>query len=492
MTHQDPTADAPPVADAALLRLVERLEAAPGFKACEQTQRRLQGLLSSDNTHLAHVAATVHDDVALAARFLRLINAAYYQARGGEKVSSMQRAVAVMGFDAARQLCVSVSLLDQLDDTPEALQLKEDFLRALLASRLARELCTDRRRVEDAGLCAMFQNLGRQLVAAHCPQDALAIRRSVPRGSPGLGALEDVAARRRLGVGYSSLGAHMARLWGWPPALVAAAGVTQPPAPAALPADSLLPWLGWAANELADALLYGDPQDWDTAIARVARPQQTASPVLAPEARAALAATRADLDTLAQALGLPLAQVRRWQPADVLQAPTPSGMTPLAALEDALDQISEALLQPDAREAVPQQALVSLFKALRPRRAVLMLRRDDRQLHVVRVVGAPLQGGGFHWTVDPAEGTDLFARICQRGADTQITHAGRPEVLELLPPAFACAGPTPCFLVMPMQMQGTVQGLMYLDHDQETGFELTPALMRLLRMVRNQALAALR
>ena len=180
MTAEDPPADTPPRADDALQRLVERLEAAPGFQACQQSQRQLQGLLGSEGSHLAHVAAAVHDDVALAARFLRIINAAYYQTRGGEKVASLQRAVAVMGFDAARQLCMSVRLLDQLDDSPESRQLKEDFLRALLASRLARELCTDARRIEAAGLCAMFQNLGRQLVAAHCPQDALAIRRSVP------------------------------------------------------------------------------------------------------------------------------------------------------------------------------------------------------------------------------------------------------------------------------------------------------------------------
>lgn len=474
----------------ALQKLLERLAVAPDFLAAGAAQRRLQGTLGSDKAHLRQVAALVQDDVALAGKFLRLINAVYFRPAGGGQITSMQRAVAVMGFDAAQRVCLSLKLLEQLPDSPAALLLREDFLRALLASRLARELGGHGPVGEELGACAMFRNLGRMLVASHCPDDALAIRRNVPRVAPGLAQRECAEARRRLGASYALLGQHVARHWGWPPVLVEAAGLEHAP-PAAGDAQGRL-WVSWTANELADLLLYHDPNGWDGQLGALTAPQLPGSPFGPAQARAALAAARPDLERIAESVGLPLAQWRAWQQSDVTTPPAEPSAQALHQLSVDVAEMSETLLLPDAPQRVPRQALGSLFEALSPRRAVLMLRRDDRLLHVASVVGAPLAGGGRDWTVDPADGTDLFARACQQGTDLVVSDAQRPQLRAHLPAAFACAGAPQSMLLLPMRLQGRTVGLIYLDRDGGPPFAVNDALMRLLRMVRNQVLAALR
>lgn len=477
----------------ALERLLARLALAPDFVAAGDAQRRLQGSLSSDKSHLRQVAALVQDDVALTSKFLRLINAVYFRPAGGGQITSLQRAVAVMGFDAAQRVCMSLKLLEQLPESPAALLLREDFLRALLASRLARELGGHGPQAEELGACAMFRNLGRMLVASHCPDDALAIRRSVPRAAPGLAQREGAEARRQLGASYASLGQHVARHWGWPHALVEAAGLEQPPADGIDDGRHRL-WISWTANELADLLLYQDPEGWEGLLGAVTAPTRTGSPFSAAQARHALATARRDLERIAESVGLPLSQLRAWQQADVTGSATPPEPTlqALQVLSVQAAQMSELLLQPDAPQRVPQQALGSLFEALAPQRAVLLLRREDRLLHVANVVGKPLVGGGRGWTVDPTQGTDLFARSCQQGKDLVVSDAQRPQMRAHLPAAFACAGEPHNILLLPMRLQGRTLGMIYLDRADGAPFPVNADLMRLLRMVRNQTLAALR
>lgn len=481
-----------PASGPALERLLARLALTPDFAAAADTQRRLQGTLGSDKAHLRQVAALVQDDVALTSKFLRLINAVYFRPAGGGQITSMQRAVAVMGFDAAQRVCMSLKLLDQLPDSPAALLMREDFLRALLASRLARELGGHGPVAEELGACAMFRNLGRMLVASHCPDDALAIRRSVPRMAPGLAQREGAESRRRLGASYASLGQHVARHWGWPAALVEAAGLEEPPAGADAGPHRL--WVSWTANELADLLLYQDPDGWDAQLGALTAPRRAASPFSPAQARAALAATRRDLERIAESVGLPLAQLRAWQQADVTAA-APAQEPSLQAVQQLsveAARMSELLLQPDAAQRMPRQALGSLFDALGPQRAVLMLRRDDGLLHVAHVLGAPLAGGGRSWTVDPVDGVDLFARTCQQGADLLINDARRPQVSAHLPDGFRCAGQPHSLLLLPMRLQGRTLGLIYLDRAEAPALAVNDELMRLLRLVRNQTLAALR
>ena len=81
--------------------------------------------------------------------------------RGGGSISTVSRAAALIGFAGIRNLALSLIVLERMENKAHAQQLREEFLRSLMAASLARELSPNSRESEEAFLCAMFQNLGR-------------------------------------------------------------------------------------------------------------------------------------------------------------------------------------------------------------------------------------------------------------------------------------------------------------------------------------------
>jgi hypothetical protein len=81
-------------------------------------------------------------------------------------------------------MALSLVLLEHMQDKGHANQLKEEFLRALMAGSLAGEMCRVGREGEEAFIGAMFQNLGRLLTEYYFPEESRQIRAC----SPGCGA----------------------------------------------------------------------------------------------------------------------------------------------------------------------------------------------------------------------------------------------------------------------------------------------------------------
>jgi len=121
-------------------------------------------------------------DVALTNKLLRLVNSAHY-ARGGS-ISTVSRAVHLVGFNGIRNMALSLVLLEHMQDKAHAAQLKEEFLRSLMAGSIGGELCPVVRDSEEAFIGSMFQNLGRLLAQFYFPEEANNIRTSHPV-SPG-------------------------------------------------------------------------------------------------------------------------------------------------------------------------------------------------------------------------------------------------------------------------------------------------------------------
>ena len=203
--------------------------------------------------------------MALTNKLLRMVNTAHYQQR---RRRQHQHRVARGG---AGRLCrhpqhgaVSLVLLEHMNDKAHAGQLKEEFLRALMAGSLASELVPRQRDGEEAFIGAMFQNLGRLLTEFYLPEEARQIRaqltaargqatgqrsahahaerpRSVTRAGPELRG-----SRRRRGVGLGPARDSAA--------LHARPTAKPPAAPATGRRAGCAGWR-WLRNEMTDAML---------------------------------------------------------------------------------------------------------------------------------------------------------------------------------------------------------------------------------------------
>ncbi len=427
-----------------LLARIETRAALPGLKG---SAGAVQKLTRDEGARLQALAAAVLGDPALSHRLLRSSNAAHFLPTGAGSIASVQRAIAVLGFDAVHLLSKALRLLEAGPGNASDRLVRHELMRALLAGRLATRLTFDGRRLEEAQLASVFRNLGRLLVAVHLPDDARSIRARVPRNRWPLSALEQSASRDLLGMDYGHVGAHVARLWGWPEMIRTA--MVRKPWPSVRPPDarSRLPWIAQCANDLADLMLETDPQAWADGCRDLAEASHAALDLDAKALQDALSSARQELQDLVRQVGLEVEQMRPWQASDPVHS----------------------------HDAPPPAAGAGAGAAL----------------EVVSTLGPSLppqvsQG----WTVDPARGKDLFSRLCASGNVSLIHDASRTDIAPHLPDPFRRHGVARCFMVLPVVAHGRTLGMIFLDRPDHDPFILDGEAMQLVRTLRDQTALA--
>ena len=249
--------------------LLRRMRHKSDFPALTEHVLRIQRMANSESESLNSLADEILKDVALTQKLLRLVNTAHFR-RDSHGVSTISRAVALVGLAGIRNLALSLVLVEHMKDKDHAQRLKEEFLRSLLAGQLAHALGPAARDAEEAFLGAMFYNLGKLLTEYYFPEEADAIRAQLrlnaatgtsagePRLHPDVTA--DRAAVMVLGLGFEALGMGVARHWGLPETLqrcMRRPETASPPLPMAAGPERLR-WMAVAANELSDAVWQGD------------------------------------------------------------------------------------------------------------------------------------------------------------------------------------------------------------------------------------------
>lgn len=77
------------------------------------TARQLAGMSTDHDTSAADLAQIILQDTSMTARLLRMANSTHYNP-AGNAVSTVSRAVVLLGFDAVRALCLSIAMVDTL------------------------------------------------------------------------------------------------------------------------------------------------------------------------------------------------------------------------------------------------------------------------------------------------------------------------------------------------------------------------------------------
>ena len=126
--------------NATLEFLLRRMRHRSDFPAMADSVARIQRMTQSENESLTTLSNEILKDVALTNKLLRLVNTVQFSHAGGGHISTVSRAVALVGFGGIRNLALSLVLLERMENKQHAQRLKEEFLRSLMAGSLAREL----------------------------------------------------------------------------------------------------------------------------------------------------------------------------------------------------------------------------------------------------------------------------------------------------------------------------------------------------------------
>ncbi len=193
--------------------LLRRMQHKSDFPALSQTMTTINKIVAADQQGVTELSNVILRDYALTNKLLKLVNTAFYGQFGGT-ISTISRAVVILGFDTIRNVAITLMLFEHLQNRSQASMLKDEIVASLFTGIMAREMVfrTGIRDAEEAFICSMFHTLGKLLVAFYFTEEMQAINKRLSQSD-----IDEVKASTHvLGVSYEELGIAIARTWHFP------------------------------------------------------------------------------------------------------------------------------------------------------------------------------------------------------------------------------------------------------------------------------------
>ncbi len=509
--------------------LLRRMRHKSDLPALASTIGSINAIVSGEDQHTSVLSNAILRDVSLTGKLLRIVNAAYYKQFGGA-VSTISRAVSILGFTRVRNIALSLVLFEHLQNKAQAAHLKDEIAAAYLSGTIAVRL-VERSRItdaEEAFICAMFRHLGRLLVAFYLPEEAEAIARTAAtRGISGERAAVEV-----LGVGYADIGQGIAREWNLPDVIVRSMEPLDEnvPANAALRQDTLRTVADYSGR-LSDLARTGDERVRKAGLEALS--QRFGGAIPSSEAnlrslvRESVEALGADEDFaaagLARADGLAKArafggeaektQVMAAPAAEAMEAstlvdepyvaPVTADGAPAAAPDDperrrrllsaGVQDITETLAGEFRLADVMPMILETLYRAIGYKRALLLVRDPARgslrARHGFGEDADTLVRAGFAIPISTQR--DVFFAAVSQGLDLCVEDRDAENIRHRVPSWYRDAIAARGLILFPVQVKKHLVALIYADADDPALLRYRPEELSLLRTLRNQAVLAL-
>ncbi|RTL49473.1 MAG: serine/threonine protein kinase [Rhodocyclaceae bacterium] len=519
--------------------LLRRMRHKSDFPALSDSVSAINKLTNSDKESINRLSNTILKDYALTNKILRLVNSAYYRQAGGGNISTVSRAVIVLGFDAIRNIAITVLLFEHLQDKGNARELKEAFLRANLAGLLARDTGQKigNREAEEAFICALFHNLGQMLAQFYFPEEVETIRILMQQKKIN----ETQASAQVLGLPYEELGIGIARTWGFPPSIPNSMrklpeGQVRKPATQ----EETLRVIAGFANEMCDMISANTtPESRNRALKAVADRFSASLQMGEPQIKAVVEKSSEELAQVASILHVNLKQSPFARQLTVFNHPSLTGdeVNPEAAkakagekgdtmdrtlaqtlLNDSLaafaedtdleagpthdveavltagiQDISNSLVDDFSLNDILRIILETMYRAMGFKRVLLCLKDAKAGQMIGRFGFGPdtselVKKFRFPMTFSP----DVFHLAVSKNADILITDIDDAKIADKIPAWYRERIPAKTFALFPLTIKGNPVALIYCDKDKAGDIRIPEKELQLLKTLRNQAVLAIK
>jgi HD-like signal output (HDOD) protein len=520
-------------ADMPLDGLLRRIQAESDFPALSESVGAINRITASDRESVNQLSNTILKDFALTSKLLKLANAAFYGRPGGGAISTVSRAVVILGFDAVRSIALSLILFDNLQNRAQAQQLKEEFLKVLYAALFARELAEKAgvRDAEEAFIGAMLHHLGRMLMLFYFPAEMAAVHEAMAAR----GITEALATTEVLGASPEQLGITVARNWGFPECLVQSMKHL-PPGRVRKSANDTerLRILAGFCGALCESVTATPEGGHPAAMTRLVERFRDSVPVTTEQIGTVMTTVLGELAHFAQAVNVELGrspfavQAARWAGLPPQETASAGVARAVTASEDALDDVvlHEAAPAPCATDEAPPRTseavqarlasglqdvgnsliddnvslndilrmiLETMYTGMGFEHVILCIRDASRNTMRGRFGfgdGAQALARCFDF---PLAGTpDVFLVALQNNADILISDIDSPKIASRIPVWFRRQISARTFVLFPILVKGKPVGLIYGDHAEAGDIVIPEKELSLLKSLRNQAVLALR
>ena len=514
-------------------RLLQKINAAADLPALGSSVARVVQMASSDDEAVSKLAHFILSDVALTQKILRIANTVSYRTASGRAVTTVSKAIFLLGLETVKTTALAMLLVDGLAKT-HAQSVRNELLLALTASMIGREMArrSQHKDAEEAAIAALFKNIGRLLVAAHDHQLYMKIGRLVESGSH----TPAQASKEVLGCSFDLLGELVLRNWNIPDSIVHALGAL--PQGILKPAKNRQEWMQQVASfsvsaarkipgmndpdkkEARRALLmrYGsalnlDDEKLEQLFVSVGQEscvlikdselagyfeqpdsQRDACAEAASEEAAAAEPAKVPLDT-----GLPnellLDLVEDKQPLQV--GARHSSGKPINARDLLLDGVLDVTQMMASGNCKVNDLMLlvleTLYTGMGFRFATVCLKEKQTSYFRARItVGENYAAREAGFIFQFAAENDLFRLALENDADLMISDASVPKIRNLLPAWHRALLPDArSFIVLPLVVQKKQLGLFYADRTQPAPEGVPANETALIKTLKGQVLTAL-
>ena len=513
--------------------LLRRMRHKSDFPALSDSVSSINKLTDSDKESITKLSDSILKDFALTNKILRLVNSAFYRQAGGGSISTVSRAVIVLGFDAIRNIAVTVLLFEHLQNKSNANLLKEAFLRANLSGLLARDIAKNvvPRDTEEAFICALFQGLGRLLAQYYFPEEIEEVRKLMQQKN----CLEEVAVRQVLGISLEELGIGIARSWGFPTTIVNSMR-RMPNGPVAKPTsrEETLRVVAGMSNEMCGVLADAPAEERAKAMKQITDRYARGVTLSGTQLQETLQSAFKELAQVAAILHVNLKQspfarqLKAWSGekdlggneeeagsadfdsdlartvlTDTLIGSDRSGGAEgeaSAPPEDAhailaagIQDISNSLVENFSLNDVLRITLETMYRAVGFKRVMFCLRDTKAGMMVGRFGFGPSTSEIVpHFRFPLGIAPDVFRVATAKGVDIIIENINDEKIRDRIPPWYRKNVPAETFVLFPLMLKGAPVGLIYCDKDKAGDIVIPAKELSLLKTLRNQALLAIK
>jgi serine/threonine protein kinase len=502
--------------------LLRRMRHTADFPALSQAVTAINKINEGDAERLQVLSEVILQDFSLTNKLLRIVNSVSYGHFGGT-ISTISRAIVILGFDTIRNLAITLLLFEHMHNKSQAVALRDAVLSAFFGGILSRELGkkSGARDVEEGLICGMFTALGKLLTVYYFHEENVEINKRVQAGGN-----EESVSVQVLGLGFRDLGIGVAQSWNFPERITASMrslpeGSIKPPQnqterlrlfanlgaglvplvymPKAAAEHALIemekkirPVYAWTARDLGDLLKdsasaylgYLSILGVDTRDSDFANKLRQLTGVLTENPNAPLVA-----DTIDHAQIM----TRQFDIKSEISLLDESLIPPAETLAAGVQDITNALVTSFKLNDVLQMILETMYRGMGFEH-VLIATRDPKKNKIVGRFGFGAEIGEIIplFQIDLDKAVDVFQVAMERNADIFIEDINIESIRSRIPSWYRTVLASQTFIIFPLVLEKRTIGLLYADKGKSGSLKIAGKELNLLKTLRNQALLAIR
>lgn len=504
-----------PLATASRDAMLEEMGEAQDLPALGQSINNVISLSTSETKAVQEVTSFVLSDPALTQKILRLANSAHYRNHTGVAVTTVSRAIFLLGLDTIRASALAMTLAEKIGNSEQSQAVRAELVKSFYASAIARELCRTgpgQGCSEEAVIAALFANLGQLMTAAYAYDKYLMITQYSQEND----ITFDKAAVKVLGCSFAFITEKMLQNWSFPESIINA---TQPlfVVPVKPPKQSheiarlianfsakVTPKIGPVTAASVQSILpmiqqYGGGLELSTQ--RLSQVLETVAPQVDSLIRAiglnpAKSANSVD-EVSIDADELPDELLLAGFTNDTCESGVHPSGKPLRAKDMLMAGVSEMTLLGGGSQASVNDSVLhvleTLYRSLGVRVAVFFFKDSKANQFKPRMALGENQKRWQNQLSAPGTlGTDVFSLSLKKGVEIVINDTAAPKIAALLPAWHKMYFyDSKSFLILPVVVNKAAVGFFYLDRTEVAPEGITEEEAALIKILRNQVVAAL-